>query len=42
MGVYHIGMHATIHKCNLNPNKNIVPKNHQDIKSLNIPKNSID
>jgi hypothetical protein len=39
--VYHIDMHATIHECNL-PNKKIVLKNQNDIKSLNIPKNSID
>jgi hypothetical protein len=36
--VYHIEGHATIHKYTQNPNKNIVPKNQQDIESLNIPK----
>jgi hypothetical protein len=31
MGVfYHIEGHATVHKYNLSPNKNIVPKNQQD------------
>lgn len=43
MGVfYHIEGHATVHKYNLSLNKNIVPKNQQDIKSLSIPRNSID
>jgi len=43
MGVfYHIEGHAIVHKYNLSPNKNIVPKNQQDIKSLSIPKKSID
>jgi hypothetical protein len=37
MGVfYHIEGHATVHKYNLSLNKNIVPKNQQDIKSLSI------
>jgi hypothetical protein len=35
--VYQIERHATTHKYNL-INKNIVPKNQQDIKSLNISK----
>jgi hypothetical protein len=35
-------MHAIAHKYNLNPNKNIVPKNQQNIKSLSIPKNFIE
>jgi hypothetical protein len=39
---YHIEGHAIGRKYNLSPNKNIVPKNQQDIKSLSIPKNSID
>ncbi len=34
--VYHIERHATNHKYNLNFNKNIMPKNQQDIKSLSI------
>jgi hypothetical protein len=39
--VYHIEGHAIAHKYNLNSNKNIMPKNQQVIKSLSIPKNSI-
>jgi hypothetical protein len=39
--VYQIERHATACKYNL-INKNIVPKNQQDIKSLSIPRNSID
>ncbi len=34
--------YANIHKYNLNPKKNIVPKNRKEIKTLRIPKNSID
>ncbi len=34
--------YAIVHKYNLIPKKNIVPKNQKDIKSLRIPKNSID
>jgi hypothetical protein len=39
--VYHIEGHAIAQKYNLNPNKNIVFKNQQNIKSLNILKETL-